>query len=61
MDNTQRHFTDEEEQLYSEVETSMMNYLSEKELKQIDDYEYKLLSKMVDESVEVKIMVNNFN
>lgn len=52
MDNTQRHFTDEEEQLYSEVETSMMNYLSEKELKQIDDYEYKLLSKMVDEGVE---------
>ena len=36
MYNTQKHFTDEEEQLYSEVETSMMNYLSEKELKQID-------------------------
>lgn len=52
MDNTQKHFTDEEEQLYSEVETSMMNYLSEKELKQIDEYEYKLLSKMSDESLE---------
>ena len=52
MHNTQKHFTDEEEQLYYEVETSMMNYLSEKELKQIDDYEYKLLSKMVDESLE---------
>lgn len=52
MDNVQKHFTDEEEQLYSEAETSMMNYLSEKELKQIDDYEYKLLSKMVDESLE---------
>ena len=33
MDNTQKHFTDEEEQLYSEVETSMMNYLSEKRIK----------------------------
>lgn len=52
MVNTQRHFTDEEEQLYSEAETSMMNYLSEKELKQIDEYEYKLLSMMVDESLE---------
>ena len=52
MDSIQRHFTDEDEQLYYEVETSMMNYLSEKELKQIDDYEYKLLSKMVDESLE---------
>ena len=52
MDNTQKHFTDEEEQLYYEVETSMMNCLSEKELKQIDEYEYKLLSKMADESLE---------
>ena len=52
MDNTQKHFTDEEEQLYSEAETSIMNYLSEKELKQIDEYEYKLLSKMADESLE---------
>ena len=52
MNNTQKHFTDEEEQLYSEVGTSMMNYLSEKELKQIDDYEYKLLSMMADESLE---------
>ena len=52
MDNIQKHFTDEEEQLYSEVGTSMMNYLSEKELKQIDDYEYKLLSMMADESLE---------
>lgn len=50
MDNTQKHFTDEEEQLYSEAETSIMNYLSEKELKQID--EYKLLSMMADESLE---------
>ena len=48
MDNTQKYFTYEEQQLYSEAETSMMNYLSEKELKQIDDYEYKLLSKMSD-------------
>lgn len=30
MVNTQKHFTDEEEQLYSEAETSMMNYISEK-------------------------------
>ena len=52
MHNTQKQFTDEEEQLYYEVETSMMNYLSEKELKQIDEYEYKLLSKMADESLE---------
>ena len=52
MHNTQKHFTDEEEQLYSEAETSMMNYLSEKELKQIDEYEYKLLSKMTGESLE---------
>ena len=52
MDNIQRYFTDEEGQLYSEAETSMMNYLSEKELKQIDDYEYKLLSMMADESLE---------
>ena len=44
MDNTQRHFTDEEEQLYSEVETSMMNYLSEKELKQIQVVELPKLS-----------------
>ena len=48
----EKKFTDEEEQLYYEVETSMMNYLSEKELKQIDEYEYKLLSKMADESLE---------
>lgn len=33
MDNTQKHFTDEEEQLYSEAETSIMNYLSEKRIK----------------------------
>lgn len=50
MDNTQKHFTDEEEELYSEA--SMMNYLSEEELKQIDEYEYNLLSKMADESLE---------
>ena len=48
MDNTQKHFTDEEEQLYSEVEKSMMNYLSEKELKQIEEY----LSQFTEEQLE---------
>lgn len=52
MDNTQKYFTDEEQQLYSEIETSMINYISEKELKQIDDYEYKLLSKIADKNLE---------